>query len=266
MFAFSVATPFRAAACNSDAQTPVMTRKLLLEISVESAESAAAAERGGANRIELCADLKVGGLTPSRALLRGVREKVHLPIYSMIRPRAGDFVYSENEFAAMKQSIVEAKECGMGGVVLGVLRKEQRVDVARTRELVEWAKPLPVTFHRAFDECSRKRSGVEIADLRQALEDVIQTGAARILTSGGAKTALEGGATLRNLVQLAGERVVMLPGAGNSAENIAEVARRTGATEFHSGLSAALPYGSRDFARFEAEVAKLARELAGSRR
>jgi len=230
-----------------------MTRKYILEISVESAEAAAAAERGGADRIESCSDLKVGGLTPSRALLQGVREKVHLPIYSMIRPRAGGFVYSESEFAAMKQSIAEAKECGMGGVVLGMLTKARRVDIARTRELVDFAKPLPVTFHRAFDE---------IADLRQALEDVIGTGARRILTSGGAKSALEGAAILADLVQLAGERIIILPGAGISAENIAEVVRQTTAREFHSGLSSTLPYSSRDFARFESEVTKLVRALA----
>jgi len=230
-----------------------MTRKYLLEISVQSPESAQAAERGGADRIELCADLNVGGLTPSRALLQNVREKVQIPVYSMIRPRAGDFVYSQSEFAAMRQSIAEAKECGMDGVVLGILTKRNRVDLERTRELVDLARPLPVTFHRAFDE---------LPDLRQALEDVIQTGAGRILTSGGAKTALEGAATLRNLVQLAGKRIIILPGAGNSAENIAEVVRQTTAREFHSGLGSALPYGSRDFATFESEVSNLAGALA----
>jgi len=230
-----------------------MTRKYLLEISVQSPESAQAAERGGADRIELCADLNVGGLTPSRALLQNVREKVQIPVYSMIRPRAGDYVYSQSEFAAMRQSIAEAKECGMDGVVLGILTKRNRVDLERTRELVDLARPLPVTFHRAFDE---------LPDLRQALEDVIQTGAGRILTSGGAKTALEGAATLRNLVQLAGKRIIILPGAGNSAENIAEVVRQTTAREFHSGLGSALPYGSRDFATFESEVSNLAGALA----
>ena len=238
-----------------------MKRKYLLEISAESAEASEAAERGGADRIELCADLRVGGLTPSRALLRGVREKVHLPIFSMIRPRAGDFVYSQSEWEQMKRSIAEAKECGMDGVVLGLLTKDCHIDIERSQELVDLAKPLPVSFHRAFDECmaavSRSREG-----LRQALEDVIQTGAARILTSGGAKTALEGAATLRNLVQLAGERIIILPGAGISAENIAEVVRQTAGCEFHSGLSSVLPYGSPDFPRFESEVANLARQLA----
>src|SRR5215472_1172494 len=127
-----------------------MTRKLLLEISVDGVEKAGAAERGGAGRIELCADLSVGGLTPSRELLRGVRERVHIPLYSMIRPRAGNFVYYESEFSAMERSIAVAAESGMDGVVLGALKKDRRVDILRTRRLVDLARPLPVTFHRAF--------------------------------------------------------------------------------------------------------------------
>jgi len=230
-----------------------VAKRFLLEISVQTVEAAQAAERGGTDRIELCADLSVGGLTPPRGLLRAARAAVRMPIFSMIRPRAGDFVYSAPEFEEMKRAIDVAKESGMNGVVLGILREDRSVDVDRTRELVERARPLPVTFHRAFDECT---------DFQQSLEDVIRTGAARILTSGGAKSALEGASILRNLVQLAGERIVILPGAGNSAENIAEVVRRTAAREFHSGLSGVLPYSSRDFARFEAEVGKLARALA----
>ena len=239
-----------------------VAKRFLLEISVQTVEAAQAAERGGADRIELCADLSVGGLTPPRELLRAVREAVRIPIFSMIRPRSGDFVYSAVEFEEMKRAIDVAKESGMNGVVLGILREDRSVDVDRTRELVERAQPLPVTFHRAFDECSRKRSGGACAGLQQSLEDVIRTGAARILTSGGAKSALEGASILRNLVQLAGERIVILPGAGISAENIVAVVRQTAAREFHSGLSSALHYSSRDFARFESEVAKLARNLA----
>src|SRR5438876_3193727 len=122
-------------------------------------------------------------MTPRRELLRGVRETVHIPVYSMIRPRAGNFVYSDSEFAEMERSIAVATECGMDGVVLGVLQKGFKTDVGRTRRLVDLARPLPVSFHRAFDECT---------DLRKALEEVIQNGASRVLTSGGAKTALEG--------------------------------------------------------------------------
>ena len=229
-----------------------MNRKCLLEISVETLEGALAAERGGADRIELCGDLSLGGVTPGADLLRAVRAQVRIPIFSMVRPRAGDFVYSTAEFTEMKRAITDAKESGMDGVVLGVLTKNHRVDIERTRELAELARPLPVTYHRAFDE---------IADLHQALEDVIQSGAKRILTSGGAKSAQEGAAALSELIEAAGERIVILPGAGISALNIEQVARQTRAREFHSGLSAALPYGSKEHKEFEEEVRKLAERI-----
>ena len=228
-----------------------MKRKCLLEISVETLEAAMAAERGGADRIELCGNLSVGGVTPDTEILRTVRAQVHIPIFSMIRPRAGDFVYSDAEFSEMRHSIAYAKESGMDGIVLGALTKGRRVDVERTRELVEFARPLPVTYHRAFDEAIDP----------QALEDVIETGAKRILTSGGAKSALEGAAVLSELIEAARERIAIVPGAGISAANIAEVARRTKAREFHSGLSAALPYGSHEYRRFEEEVRKLTKKI-----
>jgi copper homeostasis protein len=229
-----------------------MGRKYLLEISVDGVEKALAAERGGADRIELCANLSVGGLTPSRELLRRVREKVYIPVYSMIRPRAGDFVYSDAEFAEMERSIAVARECGMDGVVTGVLRKSSKINVSRTRRLVDLARPLPVTFHRAFDECS---------DLRKALDAVMQTGAARILTSAGAKTALQGADKLAELVAAARDRILILPGAGITASNIAKVIEQTGAIEFHAGLGSVLPYSTRDYAAFESEIRKLAERL-----
>jgi copper homeostasis protein len=225
-----------------------MNRKCLLEISVETLEGALAAERGGADRIELCADLSLGGVTPGADLLRAVRAQVRIPIFSMVRPRAGDFVYSTAEFAEMKRAISAMKESGMDGIVLGILTEKGRIDVQRTQELTRLARPLPVTYHRAFDEA---------ADLHQALEDVIQSGAKRILTSGGAKSALEGAALLGELIEAAGERIVIVPGAGISARNIEQVAQQTGAREFHSGLSAALPYGSKDCKKFEEAVRHL---------
>lgn len=243
-----------------------MTRKYLLEISVDGVEKAAAAGRGGADRIELCADLSVGGLTPSRELLRGVRNSVHIPVYSMVRPRAGDFVYSDAEFAEMERSVAVATECGMDGVVLGILKKNRRVDLRRTRRLVDLARPLPVTFHRAFDE---------VPDFTRALEAVIQTGAARILTSAGAKTALQGAAKLAELVAAARDRVsgvgspvqpdriIIVPGAGITAPTIAQVVQKTGAIEFHAGLGSVLPYSTLDFATFESEVRRLAEKLKG---
>ena len=230
-----------------------MTKRFTLEISVESVESAMAAERGGADRIELCTDLSVGGLTPPQELLRAAREKIRTPIYSMIRPREGNFVYSRAEFAEMKRSIEVAKEAGMNGVVFGILREERRVDVDRTRELVEFARPLPVTFHRAFDNT---------VTLSEALEDVIRTGSARILTSGGAKTALQGAAKLAELIAAARDRISIVPGVGISCANISIFAQQTGAHEFHSGLSSVLPYSSRDYVAFESAVRQLAQQLA----
>lgn len=230
-----------------------MPSKYLLEISVDGVEKAVAAERGGADRLELCADLSVGGLTPPRELLRSVREKIHVPVYSMIRPRAGDFVYSDAEFSEMERSIAVASECGMDGVVTGVLQKNFRIDVSRTRRLVDLARPLPVTFHRAFDETP---------NLARALEAVIRTGAARILTSAGAKTALQGAAKLAKLVAAARDRILILPGAGITHSNIAKVAEQTGAIEFHAGLGSLLPYPSSDYAAFESQVRQLADHLA----
>jgi copper homeostasis protein len=230
-----------------------VAKPFTLEISVASVEAALAAERGGADRIELCADLSAGGLTPTPELLRSVREKIGIPIYSMIRPREGNFVYSVAEFADMKRAVAVAKEVGMTGVVFGILKEDGRVDADRTRELVELARPLHATFHRAFDDT---------ANLGEALRDVIRTGSERILTSGRAKSAPEGAAILARLVRAARERIIIVPGAGINAANIASVAQQTRAHEFHSGLSTALPYSSRDYGRFEAEVRKLAEQLA----
>jgi len=230
-----------------------MKKKYLLEISVESLEGAMAAERGGADRIELCGELSVGGITPSAELMGAAREQVHMPIFAMIRPRAGNFVYSDEEFAEMKRAILRAKEAGMHGVVLGILKQGRGVDIGRTRELIEVAWPLPVTFHRAFDDA---------ADLRRALEDVVQTRAARVLTSGGAAGASAGAAVLAELVAAARDRIIMVPGAGINAENAAEILRKSGASEIHSGLSSTIPYGSRNYKKLEDEVRKLVELLA----
>jgi copper homeostasis protein len=230
-----------------------VNRKYLLEISVETPEAALAAQRGGADRVELCANLNIGGVTPSLELMRTVRDRLRIPIFGMVRPRGGEFVYSEAEFREMLCSIGHAKQARVDGVVAGVLRSDGSVDMERTRELVAMARPLPVTFHRAFDDCG---------DLRRALEEVIQTGAGRILTSGGAKSALKGAAILAELVRVAGNRITIVPGAGISASNVALVVKETGAREFHSGLGTVLPYGSHDYERFEAEVRKLAEHLA----
>jgi len=228
-------------------------KKILLEISVESVEAAAAAERGGADRVELCAGLSVGGLTPDLVLLRALRQQMQIPVFVMIRPRGGDFVYSPAEFAQMKKSIAAARDAGASGLVLGVLKANRTLDIERTRELIELARSLPVTFHRAFDECPH---------LLQALEDVGRAGASRILTSGGAASAPKGASNIAMLVAAAGERVTIVPGAGINAENILQLAAATGAREFHSGLRTMLLHPQTDFAEFENEVRAMVKTLS----
>jgi copper homeostasis protein len=230
-----------------------VTKKLLLEISVESVDAAAAAKRGGADRIELCADLSAGGLTPDAALIRAVRQQIQIPIFVMIRPRAGDFVYSSSEFAQMKKSVSAAKDSGASGLVFGILKADRFVDIDRTRELVELAQPLPVTFHRAFDACP---------DLAQALRGVLRSGASRILTSGGAASAPEGTDNLATLVAAAGKRVTVVPGSGINAENILQLAAATRAQEFHSGLSSVLHQHTEDYVQFEQEVRAMVKMLS----
>jgi copper homeostasis protein len=226
-------------------------RRRLLEISVESLDRAVAAERGGANRIELCENLAVGGLTPSEQLMRDARARVKLPVFAMIRPRGENFVYSHSELAQMRSAIVRAKACGMDGLVLGVLRSDNTVDVEQTSVLVELARPLPVTFHRAFDETP---------DLHSALKSVISTGATRILTSGGKPSAHEGASIISELVLAANCHIKILPGAGINAANLCDVIRQTGAQEFHSGLGSSIPYGQSS-SSFESAVRALVQIL-----
>jgi copper homeostasis protein len=226
-----------------------MTSNFTLEITVESVESALAAERGGADRIELCADLHTGGLTPTPETMCVARAAVQLPIFAMIRPRAGNFFYTKEELALMKSQIALSRHLRMDGIVLGVLHQDKTVDVHQLRDLVNFAAPLPVTFHRAFDETP---------DLFRALEDVISAGAARILTSGGAHRAPEALQILGKLVAAAAQRIIIVPGSGISPDNFPLAKETTHACEFHAGLSSVLPYGSTDFIRFEAAVRSIA--------
>jgi copper homeostasis protein len=224
-----------------------VTSGRVVEISVESVERAVAAERGGASRIELCGSLELGGVTPTVELMREVRARVTASIFSMVRPRGGDFVYSAAEFEEMKKGIEVARAERMDGVVLGLLKGDRTVDVKRTSELVQAAAPLPVTFHRAIDES---------ADLFVALEDVIATGAARVLTSGGAGTAPEAVERIAELVRRARGRIVILPGSGITAGNVAEIAEATGAVEIHAGLSSVVAREA-EGGVFEREVRRL---------
>jgi copper homeostasis protein len=222
-----------------------MPAGMLLEVAVDSLERAVAAERAGAHRLELCTDLRVGGLTPGIELIRLARAAVRIPIHVMVRPRPGDFVYSATEFEEMKASIKTIAAKNVEGIVTGVLLPNRSVDVPRIRELVSLASPMRVTFHRAFDQTP---------DLAAALESVMLTGAHRVLTSGGAADVHAGSSIIRSLIHQAGNRITILPGGGLHPGNLAEVARATGARELHTGLGEVIPYSSPDIAAFESAV------------
>lgn len=199
-----------------------------VEICVDSVESAIAAARGGAKRVELCSALSEGGITPSGGLISAARAAIDIELFVIVRPRGGDFVYSETEFDVMRRDIVEAKARNVDGVVLGILTPDFEVDIDRTSKLVEVARPVGVTFHRAFDVCK---------NLERALEDVIATGADRILTSGGAPDAMQGMERLAQLEQQGRGRISIMAGGGVRPLNVRTLALKTGVGEVHSSLS-----------------------------
>ena len=202
-----------------------------IEICIDSTESAVAAERGGAHRVELCSALSEGGITPSAGLIRCVCELVALPVFVIIRPRGGNFIYSHREIEVMQRDIRDAKSFGVAGVVIGALTGDRCVDVERTRLLVELADPLSVTFHRAFDVC---------ADQEQALHDVILCGADRVLTSGGAIDALRGVERIARLREAAGDQIRIIAGGGVRSSNVVQIVQRTGICDVHTSLNAGL--------------------------
>jgi copper homeostasis protein len=198
-----------------------------IEICVDSAASAHVAELGGANRVELCSNLLEGGVTPSAGLIEFVRDRTSIGLQVMIRPRAADFCYSEDEFETMRRDILVARKIGADGVVLGILHPDGRVDVERTGRLVELARPLTVTFHRAVDVSE---------DIFRALDDICAAGVDRILTSGGAQTAVHGIDRLARLVRDAQGRIAIMAGGGVRENNAASIIERTGVKDIHSGL------------------------------
>lgn len=197
---------------------------VLVEACVDSVASAIAAERGGAGRLELCDNLFDGGTTPSAGMIDAVKEHVRIPVFVIVRPRGGGFVYSGDELDVMRRDIEIASRFSADGVVLGALTIDGRVDVERTRELVAAAGALRVTFHRAFD-LTRDRA--------EALDAVIASGAQRVLTSGGAATAIDGADEIASLVARAGGRLEVMAGGGVREENVAELVQRSGVREVH---------------------------------
>jgi len=197
---------------------------LLIEAAVESLDAALAAAQGGAHRLELCTDLAHGGTTPALQLLRSCRSQLTIPVFVLVRPRAGDFVYSEAEHQTMLEQIGQAKHAGADGIVTGALTAELDVDQLRTTELIDAARPLPVTFHRAFDACP---------DFAAALARLIDLGVDRVLTSGGARTAPGGAERIGRLVIQAAGRIGILAGGGIDGDNVARLVHETGVREVH---------------------------------
>jgi copper homeostasis protein len=198
-----------------------------LEVCANSITSALAAQDGGAFRVELCDNLKEGGTTPSAGQILMARKLLHIKLYVLIRPRSGDFLYSDIEFEVMKANVQYCIEAGCDGVVLGMLNTDGSIDKKRCAELINLAKSagLGVTFHRAIDVC---------ADQFKALEEIIELGCERMLTSGGKSTAMEGATVIAHLVEKAAGRIIIMPGSGVDEKNVTDLVQYTGVTEVHS--------------------------------
>lgn len=195
-----------------------------LEICCDTANSALSAMKAGADRIELCSGLPEGGTTSSFAAIAYAREHLEIKLHVLIRPRSGDFLYDDAEYEIMMNDIASCKKLGVDGIVAGILNPDGSIDRARTTEMVRAAHPLSFTFHRAFDMCS---------DPFKALEDVIRAGCDRLLTSGQNDKAVDGKNLIKKLVEAASGRIVIMPGSGITESNIENIARFTGAKEFH---------------------------------
>jgi len=195
-----------------------------VEICTNSVQSAVYAQEGGANRIELCCNLKEGGLTPSAGTIELARKWLAIEVFVLIRPRIGDFCYTDIEMETMLKDIFVCKENGVDGVVLGILNKDHTIDMERTAKLIEAARPLQVTFHRAFDCLPNPTEG---------LEQLVELGVDRILTSGLATTAIAGQTIIKSLVQQANKRITILPGGGLNPLNISDFVKYTGVGEVH---------------------------------
>lgn len=196
-----------------------------LEVIGFTIEGCTIAQSAGARRIELCDNPGDGGTTPSHGFIKAAREKLEIDLFPIIRPRGGDFFYTEEEFEIMKTDVKLCKQLGCDGVVIGLLKADGTIDKKRNAALVELAYPLGVTFHRAFDRTT---------DAFKAIEDIIEIGCERILTSGQRPNALDGADLIAQLIEQADERIIIMPGSGVRSDNIIELVKRTGASEFHT--------------------------------
>ncbi|MDO6431176.1 copper homeostasis protein CutC [Flavitalea sp. BT771] len=196
-----------------------------LEICSFDLASALTAQDAGAHRIELCAGPAEGGTTPGPGVIRAARERLHIDLYPIIRPRGGDFLYSDEEYDTMLKEVAWCKDVGCNGVVIGILKADGTIDKKRAARLVDLAYPLGVTFHRAFDWA---------ANPFEAMEDIISIGCERILTSGQRPAAIEGATMINELVRQADDRIVIMPGSGVRSENILQLLEKTDANEFHT--------------------------------
>ena len=204
-----------------------------IEVCVDSVESAVNASQGGASRVELCSNLVEGGTTPSLGMLRVIKSVMTTPVFVMIRPRGGDFLYSDTEFKVMLEDLRLMKQNGADGIVFGILTPDGGIDRGRSQKLIDLARPLPVTFHRAFDMTK---------DPEACLEVLVELGVERVLTSGHESSALEGVPMLKKLVGAAGGRIAVVPGGGITERNLWRILSGSGAVEFH--CSARIPRGS----------------------
>ena len=186
---------------------------MISEVCANSYESAINAEKGGAQRIELCENLSVGGLTPNFVLAKKVISELTIPVFILIRPRDGDFNYSAEEFVQIKKDIILFKDLGCKGIVSGILTKDKNIDIKRTRELIELSRPLEFTFHRAFDEVLNPIDG---------LYKLIEIKSNRLLTSGQKNTAIDGIELIQKLIKISNKKIIIMPGSGINSENITE--------------------------------------------
>jgi copper homeostasis protein len=198
---------------------------MIKEVCVETFEEAKLAEKQGANRIELCSDLANDGLTPSSNLMSRIISDLKIPIMTMVRPRAGNFVHTKKEVEQMKKDIDAAKQAGAAGVVFGLLTSNNKIDIENTRILAEYANPLPVTFHKAIDELENPVEGVKVLLKIEGIK--------RILTSGGKPTALEGQKVIREMIKKAGDKITILVAGKVLDSNVLEIQKITGTEELH---------------------------------